>query len=90
MGIFEDQRRSLGMASGSLDCDCRAQSNPIEDDRRWGKMTCVGEVTPGGISILVGARLRWMDVYALPKATIIEGKNIQAELVQGLQLRQRI
>ena len=53
-------------------------------------MTGVGEVTPSGISILVGARLRWTDVQALPKATIIESKNIQPELVQSLQLRQRV
>ena len=88
--IFEDQRRRLGMTACGFNRDRRAQSNPIEDDRRWGKMARVGEVAPGGIRILVGACLRGMDVYALPKAAIIEGKNIDAQLVQGLQLRQRV
>src|ERR1700677_2479278 len=76
LGIFEDQRPCFGMAPGGLDCDRRAQPGPIENDRGRGKMTCAGEVIPGGVSILVGAGLRWMYVYTLPKAAIIEGKNI--------------
>ncbi len=90
MRIFEDQRRRLGMAPGRLGCDRRAQPDPVEDDRGRGQMTRVGEVAPGGVGILVGACFRGMDVHALSKAAIIEGKNIHAEVVQGLQLRQRV
>ena len=53
-------------------------------------MTRVGEVAPGRISIFVRACFRRMDGYAFSKAAIIEDKNVNAQAVQGQQLRHRV
>src|SRR5580698_5224915 len=51
-------------------------------------MASIRQITPGRVRVLVGACFRGMNVHTLSKAAIVEGKNIDAEFVQGPQLRQ--
>lgn len=79
---LKDERGDGGVGCSEVGGEGRANADSVEDDLLGGEVTGGGEVLQGSVCVGGHAGLARVDGGALSVATVVEGKEIDAEVVE--------
>ena len=84
-GRVEDECRDGGMDGGEVGCEGGSEAGSVGDDLLGGDGAGGGEVVPGGVGVLGHLALIGMGVGAVAVASIVEGEDVKAEIVETVE-----
>ena len=81
-GCVENQGGDGVVIGGKAGCEGGARAGSVGNDALCGDCACGGEVPPGGVGVLGHALLTWTGGGALAVAAVVEGEDVEAEVVE--------
>ena len=79
----ENQCRDVVVIAGEAGCEGSPDSGSVRDDVLYRECSGGGEVLPGGVGVVGHALLAGAGSGALAVAAIVEGEDVEAEVVEA-------
>ena len=82
---FQDKGRDVAMVGGQMGSEGGSDADPVGNDLMGGDVAGCSEVGPGGFGVLSHSELIGVSVGAVPVAAVVEGKDVDAEIMKPIE-----